>query len=74
MSWKSEVKVGGSWSSNACRFATEKEAIEAGDELLSRWFAPSDHRAVETTDPVNYQMVDGRPQPIQSQPTEAAAT
>ena len=54
MSYKTEVKVGGSWSSNLVRFATEAEAVEAGKELLSRWFAPSDSRAAVSEDPVNY--------------------
>ena len=43
-----------SWSSNACVYATEKEALEAGRELMGRWFVPTDHRAVESTDTVNY--------------------
>ena len=54
MSYKTEVKVDGSWSSNAVRFATEAEAVEAGKELLSRWFAPSDSRSAASEDPVNY--------------------
>jgi len=52
--WKMEVLVDGKWASNACVYATEKEAIEAGHELLGRWFVPVDSRAVESTDPVNY--------------------
>ena len=52
----------GSWATNACVYATEAEAIEAGRALrsrcllLSRWFVPTDFRAVEYTgpDPVNY--------------------
>ena len=65
MSWKMEVKVDGRWSSNACRYATKQEAKDAGRELLSRWFAPSASRAVETPDePVNYQFVGGKPEPL----------
>lgn len=62
--WKSEVCVEGSWSSNACVFATELEAAEAGKELLSRWWVPSAHRPVKTSDPVNYRMLNGRPERI----------
>jgi hypothetical protein len=53
MSWKPEVYTG-SWSSNALRFATKEEAEASGKELLSRWFVPTDSRAVESEDPVNY--------------------
>ena len=53
-SWKMEVCVSGSWSSNACVYATKEEAELAGKELLSRWYVPSDSRAVESTDAVNY--------------------
>lgn len=64
MSWKAEVCVDGKWATNACRFATQKEAEDAGVELLSRWFVPTDSRAAESDDPVNYQMIDGRPKPL----------
>jgi len=53
MSFKMEVLVG-SWSSNSCVYASKAEALAAGKELLSRWFVPSDFRAVESKEPVNY--------------------
>jgi hypothetical protein len=53
-SYKTEVFVDKSWSSNGLRFATEAEAVEYGKELLSRWFAPTDLRAVVSEDKVNY--------------------
>jgi len=53
-SFKTEVFVDRSWNTNALRFATEKEAVEYGHELLSRWMAPSDSRATACDDPVNY--------------------
>jgi hypothetical protein len=59
-SWKMEVEVDGSWSTNACRYATEQEAKDAGVELLGRWFVPTDSRAVPSDDPVNYEFKDGR--------------
>lgn len=60
MSWKPEVLVDGSWSSNSLRFATREEAESSAKELMSRWFAPIDSRAVESDDPVNYLFVDGQ--------------
>lgn len=54
-SFKAEVLTcDGSWSSNQCRFATKEEAEASGQELLSRWTVPIDHRATESDDPVNY--------------------
>ena len=61
-SWKMEVCVDGTWSSNAVRFATKQEAEDAGVELLGRWFVPTDSRAAESDDEVNYRFVDGRPE------------
>ncbi len=52
-SWKAEVCAQGEWCSNGLRYATQKEAETAGDELLSRWFVPTDSRAAESEDPVN---------------------
>jgi len=42
------------WASNACVYATKKEAEDAGRELMSRWMAVREYRAVESTDAVNY--------------------
>lgn len=53
-SWKTEVCVDGKWASNAVRFSSKAEAEAAGVELLSRWFVPTDSRAAESDDPVNY--------------------
>jgi hypothetical protein len=54
-SFKMEVHTpqDNAWSSNSMRYATEAEAVEAGKELLSRWFVPDDSRAVPSEDPVN---------------------
>lgn len=64
INWKMEVKTGGKWSTNSCTYSTEQEALNAGKELLSRWTVPSDYRAVETNDPVNYEFNNGRSNPI----------
>jgi hypothetical protein len=58
-SWKPEFFVDGLWSGNALRFATKEEAEKSGRELLSRWFVPSDSRAAESSDPVNYKFTNG---------------
>ncbi len=64
MSWKPEVFLEGKWSQNALVFATEKEAADNARDLLMRWFVPTDSRAVESTDPVNYKYVDGQLVPV----------
>lgn len=72
VSFKPELLCNGEWCSNATRFATAKEAEAAGREIMSRWFVPTDCRAVPTDDPVNYvfDTVLGRAVPIpQPQPT-----
>ena len=62
-----EVFTDNQWCSNACVYATKEEAEAAGHELLSRWFAPSDSRAVESNEPVNYRFNFDtyRPEPIE---------
>jgi len=66
MTFKTEVLVDGSWSTNAVVFATKEEAEAAGRELLSRWWVPVDSRAAESTEPVNYRFnfETGRPEPL----------
>lgn len=54
MSWKCEVHAEGEWVSNGLCFETEQEANDYGVDLLSRWFVPDDHRAIQSDDPVNY--------------------
>ena len=54
VSYKMECKVGREWGTNNCAYATEAEAVEAGKELLSRWYGVSDSRAVPSEQPVNY--------------------
>ena len=53
-SYKPEVLVDGQWSTNALRFATKAEAEASVKELMSRWWVPTDGRASESNDPVNY--------------------
>lgn len=59
MSWKPEVEVNGQWAGNAVVFATQEEAAASAKDLYNRWALATNHRAVETSDPVNYRLVDG---------------
>jgi len=49
----------GKFAGNAMRFATKEEAQLWLDDLIMRWFAVVDTRVVESTDPVNYRIVNG---------------
>lgn len=49
----------GPFAGNALRFATANEAQLWLDALIMRWFAVTDTRVDESTDPVNYSTVDG---------------
>jgi hypothetical protein len=42
------------------RFATEQEARRWAGDLMMRWTAVRDFRAVESPDPVNYRIVDDK--------------
>jgi hypothetical protein len=59
-SWKPEVLVDGKWATNALRFATAEEAFASMMELRMRWWVPTDGRATESEDPVNYRFVNGQ--------------
>ena len=60
MSYKPEVFVDNNWYNNAVAFATEEEAAISARDLFNRWLLCKDWRVVESTDPVNYQIVDGK--------------
>lgn len=59
-SWKPEVLVDGKWATNALRFATAEEAFASMMQLRMRWWVPTDGRASESEDPVNYRFVNGQ--------------
>lgn len=63
-SWKPEVLVDGKWATNALRFATEEEAFGSMMMLRMRWWVPTDGRATESEDPINYRHQGGRDVPI----------
>lgn len=63
MSWKPQVKTGSDpkWYGNALAFASKAEAEQSAYDLMCRWMAVTDYRAVESTDPVTHVLtVDGR--------------
>ena len=49
----------GPFAGNGLRFATREEAQAWLDDLMCRWFAVTDVRVDESTDPVNYAWVNG---------------
>jgi hypothetical protein len=59
MSYKPEVKVNGTFHSNALVFATREEAEQSARELMGRWLLVTDYRAVDSDEPVNWALVDG---------------
>ena len=54
------VYVQGEWAGNGLRFATREEAESHAYLLANRWTLVSDWRADESSDDVNYALVDGR--------------
>lgn len=46
------------WTGNALRFATYDEADRYVRDLALRWTAVYDIRVVESSDPVNYAIID----------------
>ena len=60
MSWKPEVIAdsSGKWCPNGMAFATEAEAKQWGADLANRWLLVREWRAVESTEPVNYAIVN----------------
>ncbi len=64
--FKNYVRTGkhSEWTTNACVYATESEALDAGAELASRWLLVTDHEARPTNETVNYTFTDGRSRSI----------
>lgn len=60
-SFKPEVCASrdGSFSQNALCFASREEAEDSAKDLYQRWTLCTDHRAVESSDPVTHALVDG---------------
>ena len=64
MSYRPMVYVQGEWAGNGLRFATHEEADTHAYLLANRWTLVDDWRADESSDPVNYALVDGRLVPV----------
>lgn len=62
MSFKPEVCTASDpkFYSNALSFATEAEALHSASDLARRWYLVTGYRAVESDEPVNYAIVDGK--------------
>jgi hypothetical protein len=63
MSWRPEVQTAGNgdrWSGNALVFASRAEALDYVEDLMFRWTAVTDTRAVETDEPVTHVWKDGQ--------------
>jgi hypothetical protein len=73
MSWRPQFKVHGEWGGNAQRFATKEEAEASAKARYSVWTMPSDWRAIESDDPVNYAWQDGRDVMVNRELKEDAA-
>ena len=65
-SFKPEVLVDGQWSTNGLRFATAEEAYGSVMLLRMRWWVPTDGRATESEDPVNYRFENNQNVPIEA--------
>lgn len=65
-SWKPEVLVDGQWSTNSLRFATAEEAFGSVMLLRMRWWVPTDGRATESEDSVNYRFENNQNVPIEA--------
>lgn len=64
MSWKPEVEVNGQFCGNAVVFATKEEAEQSAKDLFNRWTLCTGHRAVESSDAVNYVIKEGVMEPV----------
>lgn len=64
MSYRPMVYVHGEWAGNGLRFATQEEAERSAADLAARWLLVEDFRVDESSDPVNYAIVDGRLVPV----------
>jgi hypothetical protein len=61
MSFKPELSTDGgkTFHANGLAFATREEAELSAQDTFGRWMLATDWRAVESDQPVNYEIVDG---------------
>ena len=71
MSWKPEVNTAGdpegTWTANGIAFETKEESDAWGLDLACRWTAVRDVRSVESDEPVNRRIVDGKVENIHNE-------
>jgi hypothetical protein len=62
MRWKVEVIAdsSGKWCGNAVRYASKAAAEIGSADLANRWLMVRDWRVVESDDPANYDIVNGK--------------
>lgn len=73
MSWKPEVIAddSGKWCPNGMAFATKDEAERWAADLSMRWIAVREYRAVESDEPVNYEIVGNVLKAVEKNPAMA---
>ena len=54
MSWKPAFEIDNKWCTNAQAFATKEEAEQSAYARFQVWYVPTDFRAQESDEPVNY--------------------
>lgn len=61
MGWKPQVKTVNDpkWYSNGLTFATETEAMNNAHDLMMRWYAVTEHGAVEVAGEATHSYVGG---------------
>ena len=65
MSWKPAIKTSGEdFHMNGQTFETKEEAEHMARDIFNRWMLATDYRASETTDPVNYRLIDNKLEPV----------
>jgi len=66
MNYRPEISTDGgkSFGQNAQVFATKEEAETMAKDIFNRWMLATDYRAAETTDPVNYRLIDNKLEPV----------
>ena len=61
MSWKPAFTIGSEKNcTNGQSFATKEEAEKSAHSRFNRWTMPSEWYAIESSDPVSYQWIDGQ--------------
>lgn len=64
MSYRPMVYVQGEWAGNGLRFATHEEARMSASALMDRWMLVENYRVDESSDAVNWAIVEGRQVPV----------